>query len=161
MSILTKPFSKVKGMTRAMDNKLEKMIKDNLSLESEPYCSLDALKKVHDKVNKRCDSQRPIGVTKRTLGHFLYSISSLEFEYRRMVIESLINKGDYMNANFYLRFWAYSISRCPVVLAESNKGNNPSFYVPFRPFKESIENYCPEILEDMEVIFGSTDSGLD
>jgi hypothetical protein len=154
MSILTKPITKARSMAADTDDKIEHIIKTNLSLGVEPNSSLDALKKVYDTVNERCNSQRPKGVTKRTLGHYLYSISSLEFEYRRMVIESLIAKGDYMNANFYLRFWAYSLSRCPIVLAEANKGNNPSFYVPFRPFKESIVNYCPEILGHMKLIFG-------
>jgi hypothetical protein len=155
MSILTKPITKVKLMAAATGDNLEKILKNNLFLETEPASSLDALEKVYNIVNQRCNFQKPKGVTKRTHGHYTYSISSLEFEYRQMVIESLIAKGDYMNANFYLRFWAYSLSRCPVVLEEANKGNNPSFYVPFRPFKESIENYCPEILDHMKVIFGN------
>jgi hypothetical protein len=156
MSILTKPITKVRYMDADKDDKLEQIIKTNLSLEVEPNASLDELKKVYEMVNERCHSQSPKSVTKRTLGHYLYTLSSLEFEYRHMVIESLITKGDYMNANFYLRFWAYSLSRCPVVLEEANKGNNPSFYVPFRPFRESINNYCPEILDPMIVIFGNT-----
>ncbi len=154
MSILTKPITKVRHMAADTGDKLEVIMKSNLSLDIEPNCSLDTLKKVYYIVNERCNSQKPKGITKRTLGHYLYSISSLEFEYRQMVIESLIAKKDYMNANFYLRFWAYSLSRCPVVLGEANKGNNPSFYVPFRPFKESIVNYCPEILDHMKLIFG-------
>jgi hypothetical protein len=59
-----------------------------------------------------------------------------------------------MNANFYIRFWAYSLSRCPVVLEEASKRKNPSFYIPFRSFKESIEAICPEIIDDMKVIMG-------
>jgi hypothetical protein len=154
MSILTKPITKVNLMAAAAGDNLERILKNNLFLETEPAGSLNALEKVYNIVNRRCNFQKPKGVTKRTLGHYTYSISSLEFDYRQMVIESLIAKGDYMNANFYLRFWAYSLSRCPVVLEEANKGNNPSFYVPFRPFNESIENYCPEILDHMKVIFG-------
>ena len=63
-------------------------------------------------------------------------------------------KGDHANANFFLRFWAYSLSRCPVVLEEARQGRETSFYVPFRPFKESVQAACPEILDDMETIFG-------
>jgi hypothetical protein len=155
MSILTKPISKLRRMDNFTKNYLENTIKSNLDLESNPSSSLDALKRIYKAVSLRCAGQKPQGVTARTLGHFTYSISSLEFEYRNMVIESLIKKGDYMNANFYLRFWAYSLSRCPIILDDSRNGKNPSFYVPFRPFRESVENTCPEIMEDLGIIFGN------
>jgi len=94
------------------------------------------------------------GLRERTRGHYLYSISPLELEYRETVGRALIRAGDYPNANFFLRFWAYSLSRCPVVLEEARQGRETSFYVPFRPFKESVKAACPEILDDMKTIFG-------
>lgn len=158
MSILTKPMSKFRRMDYFTKDGLVNSVKSNLDLESDPSSSLDALKKIYQKVRAKCGSQKPLGVTMRTLGHFTYSISSLEFEYRNMVIESLIRNKDYTNANFYLRFWAYSLSRCPIVLEESHNGKNPSFYVPFRPFRESMENSCPEIMDDLIIIFGNNKS---
>ena len=98
---------------------LEQPFKANLYLETKPSPSLKALKRIHDIVSSRCFAQKPPNVRFRTSGHYTYSISSLEFEYRQTVIEALISNGDYMNANFYLRFWAYSLSRCPIVLEEA------------------------------------------
>ncbi len=97
----------------------------------------------------------------RAKGHFAYSISALELEYRELVANALIAKKDYPNANFYLRFWAYSLSRCPVVLEEAREGRKPSFYVPFEPFKKSVQAICPEILGDMKTIFGEKLTALE
>ncbi len=154
MSLLTKPMTKLRRMATETGCNLEQLFKANLYLEIKPAPSLKALKRIHDIVSTRCSSQKPRSVTGRTRGHYTYSISSLEFEYRESVIKALIRNGDYMNANFYLRFWAYSLSRCPIVLEEDRQGKNPSFYVPYRPFKESIEATCPEIIDNMKVILG-------
>lgn len=154
MSLLTKPFAKLSLMAAETGSNLGGVFKANLYLDNEPSPSLKALKRVRDAVSERCADQVPAGVSVRTRGHYTYSISPLEFEYRGMVLESLIRKGDYMNANFYLRFWAYSFSRCPVVLEDAQMGKNPSFYVPYRAFKESVEATCPEIIDDMKTILG-------
>ena len=97
----------------------------------------------------------------RVRGHYDYSLSALELEYRELVARALIASGDFWNANFYLRFWAYSLSRCPVVLEEARRGRNPSFYVPFEPFKQSVLAACPEILDDMTTILGGGATVLD
>lgn len=154
MSILTKPITKLRRMATETGCDLEQVLKTNLYLDTEPSPSLKALKRIHDAVSTKCSTQKLQGVTGRTRGHYTYSISPLELEYRERVIEALIRKGDYTNANFYLRFWAYGLSRCPVVLEESRQGKNPSFYVPFKAFKESIETTCPEIIDDMKIILG-------
>jgi hypothetical protein len=154
MSILTKPITKLRRMATETGCDLEEVLKANLYLDIEPSSSLKALKRIYDAISTRCSIQKPSGVTMRTHGHYTYSISSLEFEYRKMVIASLIRKGDNMNANFYTRFWAYSLSRCPVVLKDARMGKKPSFYVPYKPFKESIEEACPEIIDDIKIILG-------
>jgi hypothetical protein len=120
----------------------------------EPSALLGALRRVYDAVSAKYSSQRIKGMNERTWGHFAYSISSLEFEFREAVAETLIRKGDYANANFYIRFWAYSLARCPVVSEEARQGRKPSFYVPFTAFKKSLQTACPEIIEDISLILG-------
>jgi hypothetical protein len=154
MSLLSKPMTKLRRMATETGCDLEQLFKANLFLETKPSPSLKALKRIHDLVSTRCSAQKPRSVTGRTRGHYTYSISSLEFEYRESVIEDLIRNGDFMNANFCLRFWAYGLSRCPIVLEEARQGKKPSFYVPYRSFKESVEGTCPEIIDDMKVILG-------
>lgn len=161
MSLLTRPVTKLKLIDAETSRGMEQLLRRNLRLDAEPYASLVALHRIYKAVAVRCAGRPLNGVNMRVRGHYNYSISSLELEYREFVAKALIERGDYGNANFYLRFWAYSLSRCPVVLEEASMGRNPSFYVPFEPFKESVLDCCPEILDDLTIILGGGLSELD
>lgn len=153
MSILTRPITKLRRMAAEIGRpELEQLIRANLYLDRKPSASIYALDRVYGAVSARCDNRQLQGVSARTRGHYIYTVSPLELKYREAVADALIRRQDYANANFYLRFWSYSISRCPVVLEEARQGRKPSFYVPFRAFKESVQATCPEILDDMKVI---------
>jgi len=154
MSLLTRPISKVRRMSAETGLQLEKMVDANLHLDADPSPSLGALERVHAAATARGSPRLVQRLGERTRGHYLYSISPLELEYREAVAKALLGRKDRANANFFLRFWAYSLSRCPVVLEEARQGRETSFYVPFRPFKESVQAACPEMLDDMETIFG-------
>jgi hypothetical protein len=154
MSLLTRPVTKLEHMAAETNCELESLLRANLHLDIDPSPSLVALRRVHNNVTLRCAGRQLLGVSMRAKGHFAYSISPLELEYRLLVANALVAKKDYPNANFYLRFWGYSVSRCPVVLEEAREGRKPSFYVPFEPFKKSVQATCPEILADMETILG-------
>ena len=153
MSLLTRPITKVRRMGDETGCGLEELLRANLHLDSEP--SLAALGRVYNSVSARCGKGQLLGVRGRTRGHFAYTISPLELEYRMSVAEAMMRRGDRANSNFYVRFWAYSLSRCPVVLEESRRGRNPSFYVPFGAFRESVQAACPEIFDDMQTILGA------
>ena len=160
MSLLTRPVTKLRQIDSEMNTDFEPLLRRNLHLDVEPSASLVALRRVYNACAAKCASRQPLGVSMRARGHYDYSVSALELEYRELVARALIARGDYGNANFYLRFWGYSLSRCPVVLEESRQGRNPSFYVPFEPFKESVFAACPESLEDMTIILGGGISKL-
>lgn len=154
MSLLTRPMAKAKRMSEATGLRLDGMLSANLHLDADPTAPLEVLRRVHAAVSARASQRALSSLGERTRGHYLYSVSSLELEYRETVARALARRGDRANANFYLRFWAYSLSRCPVVLEDAREGRKTSFYVPFRPFKESVQAACPEILDDMGTIFG-------
>jgi hypothetical protein len=155
MALLTRPVTKLRRMAIQTDRyELESSLIGNLHLENEPSPSLDALDRVFSAVTAKCSTRQPQGVRGRARGHYGYSLSRLELEYRKMVAEALIRRRDRANANFYLRFWAYSLSRCPIVLEDARQGRNPSFYVPFGVFKEDLQAACPEIIDDVELILG-------
>lgn len=154
MSLLTRPMAKAKRMSEATGLRLDGMLSANLHLDADPTAPLEVLRRVHAAVSARGSQRALSSLGERTRGHYLYSVSSLELEYRETVARALARRGDRANANFYLRFWAYSLSRCPVVLEDAREGRKTSFYVPFRPFKESVQAACPEILDDMGTIFG-------
>ncbi|MDA4117334.1 MAG: hypothetical protein OK455_03215 [Thaumarchaeota archaeon] len=154
MALLTRPITKLKRMAAETGCELGSLLVANLHLETEPVASLGALDRVYAAVSARCSARQPEGVKGRASGHYAYSLSPLELEYRKMVAGALVSRGDFANANFYIRFWAYSLSRCPVILEDARQGRNPSFYVPFGGFKESLQAACPEIIDDMELILG-------
>lgn len=161
MSLLTRPVTKLRQIDSETKGGFEPLLRRNLHLDVEPSASLVALRRVFNAVFDRCAGRQLVGANMRVRGHYDYSFSALELEYRELVAKALIARGDFGNANFYLRFWAYSLSRCPVVLEEARQGRNPSFYVPFEPFKESVLATCPEILDDMTIILGRGVTALD
>lgn len=154
MSLLTRPYTKIKQMAAETNTDLDRLMRKNLRVGDDPTNSLIALRRVFDKVVTRCAGRQLRGTYMRARGHFEYSLSPLELEYRELVARSHIQRADFANANHYIRFWAYSLSRCPVVLEEARQGRKPSFYVPFEPLKESVNATCPEILEDLKTILG-------
>jgi hypothetical protein len=158
-SLMTKPITKLRRMDAVTDGDLEEILLANLHLASEPFPSYTALKRVHEAVSARCNPRLARGMSERTRGHYEYSLSSLELEYRLAVAGAMSRRGDVANANFYLRFWAYSLSRCPVVFEEAKEGRNPSFYVPFSPLEESLSEACPEIIEPVGLILGDVSRG--
>lgn len=155
MGVLTRPVTKLRNIATLTGPGLEKLLTVNLHLEVEPSPSLAALRRIYDAVKIRCMAQRPRGMNPTTRGHYAYSITPLELEYRETVAKALIKRGDHVNANFYIRFWAYSLSRCPIVLEEAKNGKDPSFYVPYEPLKTSLLRTCSEIIDDLALIFGS------
>jgi hypothetical protein len=154
MALLTRPMTKLRRMAAETGCELEQALSANLHLRTDPSASFDALERVYGAVSAKCSTRKPQGVSGRARGHYAYSLSPLELEYRMMVAKALVGRGDFANANLYLRFWAYALSRCPVVLEDARKGRNPSFYVPFAGFKEALQVACPEIMDDMKLILG-------
>jgi len=154
MGLQTHPMTKLRKMMAGINASLEKLITSNLHLGADPSPSLVALGRLYDAVSARCASQRPQVMNPRARGHYAYTISHLELGYREAVAEALIRRGDNANANYFLRFWAYSLSRCPIVLEEARNGRNPSFYVPYEPLKRSLLTVCPEIIDDLALILG-------
>lgn len=154
MSLLTRPVNKFKRMIAEIDPNLEQLLKNNLLLNVAPLESLFALRKIYNSVSEKCVGKQLNGVSRRTQGHYTYTLSPLEIEYRETFAKAIIQNGDYANANFYLRFWAYSLSRCPVVLKEAEESKKPSFYIPLESLKASINSAAPEILDDMKTILG-------
>ena len=153
MGIVTKPIAKLRRIEEGRRD-LEERLVANLRLESSPLGALEALDRIYRAVAARCSGAKVPGVAGRTRGHFAYTLAPAELHYRESVAAALNWRGEHAAANFYLRFWAYSLSRCPIVLEEARQGRNPSFYVPNRRLKESLLTACPEIIDDVEVVLG-------
>jgi hypothetical protein len=155
MSLLTRPYTKIKQMAAETNTDLAQLMRTNLRVSDDPTTSLIALRRIFVNVSARCSGRQLRGTYLRARGHFDYSLSPIEMEYRELVARTHFQHGDFANANHYIRFWAYSLSRCPIVLEEARQGRKPSFYVPFETLKESVIATCPEILDDLKIILGA------
>ena len=155
MGLLTKPVAKLRRIVaKTTARELEGLLVADLRLDAKPLGALEALDRIHGAVTARCSGRQVRDVSGRTSGHYSYTISPTELHYRESVAAALTWRGEYAAANFYLRFWAYSLARCPVVLEEAGQGKNPSFYVPNRRLKESLLTACPEIIDDVQLVMG-------
>ncbi|HEV2389459.1 MAG TPA: hypothetical protein VGS04_01925 [Nitrososphaerales archaeon] len=154
MGMLTKPIGKLRKIEPTARCDLENRLLSNLKLGVNPLRALEALDRIHRAVAARCLGADIRGVTGKTSGHYYYSLSPTELHYRQSVAAALIWRGELAAADFYIRFWAYSLSRCPIVLEEARQGRKPSFYVPHRRLKESLLTACPEIVKDVEDVLG-------
>lgn len=154
INLRTRPMAKLIQMTSETGSWLEEMFVRDLHLRTNPSPLLKALRRVYDVVAAKCQGQPVRGMSLRTGGHYSYTLSPLELEYRENVALAMMRGGDYVSATFYIRFWAYCLSRCPIVLEEAIHGENPSFYVPSQPLKRSLETICPEIIDDLRLILG-------
>ena len=111
MSLLTRPVMKLRQIDSETNEGFEPLLRGNLKIDFEPSASLVALLRVFNAVAARCAGRQLVGANMRVRGHYNYTISPLELEYRELVSKALIARGDYGNANFYLRFWGYSLCR--------------------------------------------------
>ncbi|MGA2666301.1 MAG: hypothetical protein ABSF83_15295 [Nitrososphaerales archaeon] len=162
MGLLTRPMARLRAASSPADAiDLEGAFGVGLNLEGDASPSLDALTRVHRAAAARGSASLARSLGERVSGHYLYSISPLELEYRKAVAGALIRRGENAEANLYLRFWAYSVSRCPVVLDEARSGRKTSFYVPSRTFRESMLASCPEALDDLATIMGGDPAAVD
>jgi len=153
-SFITRPIIKLKNIDAETGCRLEDMLKANLYLGTNPSVQLSALRRISNVIRSKCRGQMPLGMSLKTAGHFAYMFSPMELDYREMVADAMIKKGDYANASIYIRFMAYSLARCPIVFEEAGNGRDPSFFVPNQPLKKSLQQTCPEIIDDLTLILG-------
>lgn len=154
MSLLTRPIPKLRRMEDETDRRLEEMLTANLILEPITFDPIRFMKRIYDFIDPRYPKKASHGMGLRTGGYYSYSSSKLDFEYRSMVTRAMLRRGHFKNASIYVRFWAYTLSRCPIVFEEAKHGNSPSFYVPYKPLRQSLEEVCPQIINDLALLLG-------
>jgi hypothetical protein len=99
----------------------------------------------------------PANIRQATRYEYRYYLAKEETAWRIQAAEEMRRRGMPAAAVIYLRFLAYSLARLPMVHHCALKGLDVSFIRPERAVRPQLMQLCPEILPDLELIFGGRD----
>ncbi len=89
-----------------------------------------------------------------TRAEYAYTLDGRELEWRIQVAEEMADEGFPEAALYYLRFWAYSLARIPMVWQSALEGKDIPFLRPERRVKLALQELCPDVLEHLRTILG-------
>jgi hypothetical protein len=152
-NVYTRPFEYCRELERLCGVELVGPFVEALHLGVEPRELIAPLKRVHATVAGRFpEPEWPANMRHGTRYEYRYFGSAEELRWRVGVAEEMARRGDGPAAVFYLRFWAYSLARLPMVYQRANEGIDVSFMRPERAVRAELEKHCPEILDDLAAV---------
>ncbi len=154
-NVFTRPFGHIADIERATGLAIRQDIVQTLRLDASPFDSVEPLRRIHRVVAARFSQPPwPVNMRRVTRAEYDYTLPEAELEWRIAVALEMANKGSPEAALFYLRFWAYSLARLPMVWHRAAEGEDIAFLRPERPVRPELERHCPEILADLTAILG-------
>jgi hypothetical protein len=81
-----------------------------------------------------------------------------ELRWRVSAAEEMCRRGQAAAAVYYLRFYAYALARAPMVHARAREGRDVSYLRPERAVLPDLQRLCPEVIDDLNVVFAGTSS---
>ena len=152
-NIYTRPFDYLPSIEEKTRVEIKNSFIRDLHLDYDPYCLIAPLKNIHMTVSSRFpEPQWPENMREDTRYEYRYFISEEELNWRISVAEEMTARGNPYAAVYYLRFWAYALSRIPMVYHRANEGIDVSFLRPERAILPDLKKNCPEILDDLTAI---------
>ena len=158
-NVYTRPMDALHLLEREADVQLEIPFIQALCLCVDPQELLDPLRRIYQEVSTRFpEPDWPKQMRETTRHEYRYFLAPDELEWRISVAEEMEDRGDWAAAVYYLRFWAYTLARIPMVHQRANEGMDVSFVRPARAVRPELEVLCPEILADLIRILGGNPS---
>ena len=154
-NVFTRPFGSIEALDLATGIGIRARFVDALRLRDSAIPLISSLRRMHRLILTRyARPQWPDSMRQTTRAEYEYTISSAELEWRIGVARELIGLGHGEAAVHYLRFWAYSLARLPMVWHRASEGSDIAFLRPERPVMPDLQAHCPEILPDLTAILG-------
>jgi hypothetical protein len=152
-NIYTRPFDSIHRAEVESQLRLEHSMIAALHLRGDIQSLVERLRRIHEVVSRSFpEPVWPDRMRQLTRYEFRYFGSRTELEWRISVAEEMSRRGSIPAAVFYLRFWAYSLARLPMVHQRALEGVDVSFVRPSRAVLPELERLCPEILDDLTLI---------
>lgn len=124
-----------------------------LGLDQAPEDAFAPLRRIHRAVSERFAAPCwPDAMRKLTRAEHAYTIADEELEFRIAVARDMLAHGRRESALHYLRFWAYSLARIPMIHARAAEGVDAAFLQPEKAVLPDLRQHCPEILDDLRLV---------
>jgi hypothetical protein len=152
-NVYTRPMGYVRKATALLQVDLEEPFRRALFLETPLEALIERVRRVHALVDKQFPEPAwPVAMRATTRYEYRYFRDRAELDWRIAAAQEMADRGDLAAAVFYLRFWAYSLARLPMVHQRALEGQDVSFVRPERAIRPELERLCPYILEDLSEI---------
>lgn len=128
----------------------------HLAIETSPVEALiAATERLHANVSAAFPEPAwPEAYRADTRYEYRYYRCARELQGRLAVAREMLDRGRPGAAVVYLRFWAYSLARIPLVHRCAEENVDTAFGRPVRPMRLDLESVCPQILEDLALVLG-------
>lgn len=154
-NVYTRPLNYCRELEELYGMELVHPFIEALHLDVDPNSLIPALRRIHATVAQRFpEPDWPANMRHATRYEYRYFACQEELNWRISVAEEMARRGHCPEAVFYLRFWAYSLARLPMVYHRAQEGVDVSFMRPERAVLAELKRHCPEILDNLRDILG-------
>ncbi|MHC4257938.1 MAG: hypothetical protein ACYSUH_06080 [Planctomycetota bacterium] len=157
-NMYTRPFNFMADIEEKYQPVMKRIFIDALHLEARPIKAINLLRSIHKHVSARYpEPEWQENMREDTRYEYRYFLSEEELKWRIQVAEEMVSRVNPYAAVYYLRFWAYALSRIPMVYHRAQEGIDVSFLRPERAMRPDLEKNCPEVLDDLaEILSGQS-----
>jgi len=149
-NVFTRPLPYLEEIEAQTGLALRAEVIETLGLDQAPEDTFAPLRRIHRVVSQRFAEPRwPDAMRKLTRAEYAYTIAADELEFRIAVARDMLAHGQPESALHYLRFWAYSLARIPMIHARAAEGVDAAFLQPETAVLPDLRQHCPEIVDDL------------
>lgn len=154
-NVFTRPFGHIQALERASGLSIKAPMVRTLRLHGNPASLIAPLRRLHRNVLDRyADPDWPSVMRQVTRAEYAYSLPAAELEWRIAAALEMADRGHAEAAIYYLRFWAYSLARLPMVWHRAAEGQDTAFLRPERPVLPDLLAHSPDIVPELTEVLG-------
>lgn len=158
-NVYTRPLAYLRSIEGVGGDGLEARFVAAARLDADFGAAARRLRRMHDTLVARVpEPDWPDDMRATTRAEFRYFAAREELDFRLAAAHEMRERGDARAGLFYLRFHGYMLARIPMVARCAREGRDVSFVRPERAVRRTLQDECPEILEDLRALLGGEES---
>lgn len=155
-NVFTRPFGHIQALERASGLSIKAPLVRSLRLTGDPAALIAPLRRLHRIVLDRYATPAwPAAMRQVTRAEYAYTLPAAELEWRIAAAQEMASQGQTEAAVYYLRFWAYSLARLPMVWHRAAEGQDIAFLRPERPVLPDLMAHSPDIATELASVLGA------